>query len=192
MVLRNITPLILAALAVLLTPTGVQAADHRESPVLVLDTGRDELVRLNLAIYRSGDAEIPGDSVVGMDLRFSDVNGVEIGKASQEVAVRGFGTFSVKHRKAGNGTTQGVAEQFLLFVNDQLVGFVSPDQYGRVLLRVDVRVARMGRNPRTGEFIQIPASPVIRGFAITIDELTGQTLATKSLGSMIAKSSEPD
>jgi nucleoid DNA-binding protein len=181
-----------AGLAALLIPLVAQTAAHRESPIILFDIDPDEQITLNLAVLIPGDTPIPDNTSVDMNLRFSDLKGIEIGTASQNVTVSGFGTFSIRNREASPGVTESLIEQFLLLVNDQVVGIVQPDQNGRMLLRVDVRVARWGRNRATGEEVPIPASSLVRGFSTTIDRLTGQTLATKSFGSMLAEWAGPN
>jgi nucleoid DNA-binding protein len=169
---RTTSVRILAATIALSIPMLGYAA-HRSLPILLM-IGSEETVTLDVSLTPTGHSSHWEDVVVPVTARFVSRDGSEVGTSSQEVKVVGFGTFSVKHRKAHSGDSSE------LVVNETFVGFVRTDALGRLSLRVDFIVEEMGRNPRTGETVAIPPSNV-PAFRVgkSVSDAAGRTLASE-------------
>jgi hypothetical protein len=132
-----------------------------------------EAVQMQMGV-RSPSAAVPGNTMITHDWTVRNADGEIVGQFRTEAPAAGFAevTFAV---------SVGGAD-WDLYANDQRLGPVAPDlEFNRISYKIEVERSATGRNPQTGETIQIKAKTVPYVASAIIDRFTGATKATTSL-----------
>jgi hypothetical protein len=107
--------------------------------------------------------------IITHDWTVRDPDGEMVGKFRTEAPAAGFAevTFAVRSDSG----------EYDLFANDQRLGAVQPDTFGRISYKLEVERSTTGRNPQTGEAIQLKTKTVPNVTTAIIDKFTGETRA---------------
>lgn len=127
-----------------------------------------EAVQMQMGVFSPGKA-IPGNVIITHDWTVRDPDGEMVGKFRTEAPAAGFAEVTFAVRFDGG--------EYNLFANDQRLGAVQPDTFGRISYKLEVKRSTTGRNPQTGEAIQLKAKTVPNVTTAIIDKFTGETKA---------------
>lgn len=128
-----------------------------------------ESVVVSFSLPRPGNIGMDRGVFVTYDVDVLDQNGLEVGSTVLEEPVAGLGLVGIE-------VTDITPIDALLIINDEIGSRVALVN-GRLLLQIAVSARRIGRNPATGEAIQINASNVVIG-SMSILGSDGSTHAT--------------
>jgi hypothetical protein len=127
-----------------------------------------EAVQMQMGVFSPGEA-IPGNMIITHDWTVRDRDGEKVGQFRTETPAAGFAEVTFAVRADGG--------EYNLFANDQRLGAVQPDTFGRVSYKIEAKRSTTGRNPQTGETVQLKAKTVPGVATAIIDKFTGETRA---------------
>jgi hypothetical protein len=138
-----------------------------------LSFGPQEAVELLIGIRGKPGSAASRDTVIEWAVTLRGPDGNVIGSSTQEVAMAGLVRFEISTEDTDVSSDGGTQ----VLVNDEPIGFASLIG-GRIVLQLDVCRQREGRNPQTGQPIQIAAKNVMKFARLTTFNLsTGETQA---------------
>ena len=161
------------------TPTVHFLPSHPTPPVFSFAI--QEGVELLLSLRPKPGNSTPSDAIVTWRVTLKTKFGEVIGSAEAKAAIGGLAAFEVtvdetsRSQQAKTGIVQ-------IVVNDEILG-TTEVQNGRVVLRVEAARAAKGRNPSTGETIQIAASNIPTASTISVFDFA--TRATRSTSTFV-------
>jgi len=137
-----------------------------------------EGVELLLTLRPKPGNATPSDTVLIWRITLKAPSGEVIGSAAVEAAIGGLAAFEItvdetsRSQQAETGIVQ-------IVMNGQILG-ATDVRNGRVVLRAEVERAATGRNPLTGEVVNVPAKNF--GVPIVLTVFDFATKATRAVG----------
>lgn len=152
---------------------------HPTPPVFSFSV--QEGVELLLGLRPKPGNATPSEAIVTWRVTLKTPLGEIIGSAEVEASIGGLAAFDVAADEASRsqGTKTGIVQ---IVMNDEILGTVEA-RNGRVALRAEAERAAAGRNPRTGETVQIAASYIPAAGTISVFDFT--TRATRSTSTFV-------